>query len=347
MRTLVGVAALFLSCSSAVAAASTPLFDDEATINIRITGPIRDIAEEAVHSTKPHSATLELVGSGEKALPIELRARGLSRRRRDVCQFPPLRLKFNEKPAATSLFRKQEVLKLVTHCRSSESFQQYTLLEYAAYKMLNVITDASFRVRLANVEYVDSENGKTVAKRVGFFIEDIDDLSKRVGMKEIERPEVKPAQLASQAAASNSLYHYMISNLDWDASYGPPGENCCHNGRVIGPTKTAQAGVIVVPYDFDYSGLVDAPYAAPPDQIKVKSVTTRVWRGFCRHNDEVIAEAGQYLQRKADILAELEQTPGLTAKSKSKAAKYLEGYFKIIGDPKALDNKILKKCRDR
>ena len=40
-----------------------------------------------------------------------------------------------------------------------------------------------------------------------------------------------------------------------------------------------------MPYDFDYSGLVDAPYAVPPDSIHLANVRVRRYRGFCLHND--------------------------------------------------------------
>lgn len=337
------VAAVFAALP-ARAAEATRLFSDSATIDIRITGPIREIAGKADNSTDPHPATLDLVGAGETHA-IELSARGLSRRRPDVCQFPPLRVKFAEKPGETSLFRKQKTLKLVTHCRTTESFQQYTLLEYAAYRMYNVVTDASFKVRLANVEYVDSKSGKTVAKRVGFFIEDVDDLGDRVGLKEVERPYVKVSELDGKAAATAAQFHYMVSNLDWDANSGPEGEDCCHNGRVLGASKDATSGLYLAPYDFDYSGLVDAPYAAPPESIKVKSVRNRVYRGFCAHNAEATAAAALFRERKAAILAALAETPGLTGKTQSKAAKFLASYFEVIEDPKAFESKVLKKCR--
>src|SRR5205085_7706362 len=112
---------------------------------------------------------------GNETLPISFTERGLTRRASDVCQFAPLRVTFTQPPPATSLFTKQKRLKLVTHCRSNADFQQYILLEYAAYRMFNRLTPASFRARLAMIDYV-SDSGKPITSRYGFFIEDTDDL---------------------------------------------------------------------------------------------------------------------------------------------------------------------------
>jgi hypothetical protein len=100
------------------------------------------------------------------ALPISLSLRGLTRRAADVCDFPPLRVRFTGAPPPQSLFAGQKSLKLVTHCRNSASFQQYLLLEYSAYRMYNLLTPRSFRVRLANIDYRDAD-GRPIISRGG------------------------------------------------------------------------------------------------------------------------------------------------------------------------------------
>lgn len=339
-------AATLALITAARAGEATPLFSDAAAINIKLSGPIREITRTAAKSTDSYPATLELLGASGETHAIELSARGLSRRDRKVCQFPPLRVRFVEKPGEESLFRKQGTLKLVTHCRSAASFQQYTLLEYTAYRLLNALTPASFRVRLANVDYVDAKTGKRIAARIGFFIEDVDDVAKRVDMKEVERPQIEVAQLDPEATATAILYQYMIGNLDWDVLYGPSGESCCHNGKVLGASEDAETALVPAAYDFDYSGLVDAPYATPPPAFSISSVRTRVYRGFCRHNDETAQAASRFRGLKAELLATLDETPGLTNRTRSKAARYLGGFVDIIEDAGSVETKLLGKCRN-
>jgi hypothetical protein len=339
MRILAFLAVAFLA-GHAQAGQPTPLFASDETIDIAITGPINELVRKAAKSTDPYPATLSY---GEETHAIELSARGKSRRETN-CKFPPLRVKFTEKPPEGSLFRKQGTLKLVTHCRASASFQQYYLLEYAAYRMYNVLTPASYRVRLANVSYVN-DNGKLVARRIGFFIEDIDDLADRVDMNEVEVPEVTVAQHDPAAAARAILFWHMIGNHDWSMLAGAPGEDCCHNGKLIGASKTATSGLVYVPYDFDYSGFVDAPYAVPPDAIPIRNVRMRYFRSWCSINDAVRAQAALFRAKKDAVYAAVDETPGLTASKRKKAARYLDGFFAQIADDAAVERNVIAKCR--
>jgi hypothetical protein len=340
MKTLAIIAAAFIAVSAARAGEATPLFASDEPIEITVSGPVSEIVRKAASSTDPRPATLAYAGETHA---IELSARGNARRRPEVCKFPPLRVKFAAPPGEGSLFRKQKSLKLVTHCRAAASFQQTTLLEYAAYGMYNQLTEASFRVRLAKVRYVDEPSGKTVAERLGFFIEDEDDLARRVGMEEVEAGRLTLAQHDAAAAARAVLFFHMIANHDWSMIAGPDGE-CCHNGKLLGPTKTATEGLVFVPYDFDYSGFVDAPYALAPEEIDIKSVRTRFYRGDCALNDEARRAAALFRERRAAIEGAVRGTPHLEAKTVRKAVKYLAGFFNAVADEAAVE-KLLKKCR--
>jgi len=260
-----------------LAAHADPLFQSDEVIDVRIDAPFSLITRKTGRSVDPHAGVLT-TGDGT-AHPIMISARGKSRR--EFCRFPPLRVRFDPKPKAPSVFKGQKGLKLVTHCQKSKSYRQFTLLEYSAYKMLNTLTNESLRVRLANIEYVDTKSGKTVAVRQGFFIEDTDDAAKRLGKKELDIPKVKSSQLNSIDAARTELFQYMIGNLDWSIRLGPQKSDCCHNAKLIAQTKRATTDFTPVPYDFDASGLVDASHASPPQSLRVSSVRTRLYRGFC------------------------------------------------------------------
>lgn len=332
--------ALALEPAPSRAAGPTPLFAEDSVIEATITGDIGDLVRKSARSTEAYPASL---AHGGAVYPIALSARGNARRRPENCTFPPLRVAFDEKPKAPSLFAGQKTLKLVTHCRPSKSFQQFTLLEFAIYRMYNALTEESFRVRPARLRYVDRKSGKLYAERVAFFIEDLDDLADRVGMKEIRRKEAPLAQHDPAAAARAVLFNYMIANHDWSMSYGPEGENCCHNGKLIGPSAEATSGVVYVPYDFDYAGFVNAPYAVPPEQIPIKTVRRRHYRGACSMSPAVVAAARDFRGRQAAIVAALDATPDMTAKTKSSARKYLDGFFKDIADDAAA-GKLAARC---
>ncbi len=344
MRSLALILAAMLTACAASANASAresaPLFASAEPIDITITGPVSEIVRKASVSTEPKPASLAVSG---RTLAIELSARGHARRRPENCKFPPLRVKFSEPPPQDSIFHQQKSLKLVTHCRAPESFQQHTLLEYAAYRMYNEVTEASFRVRLANVRYVDGDTGKTITQRLGFFIEDADDAAGRLDMKEVEAGALSIAQHDAKAAARAALFFHMIANHDWSMLAGPEGE-CCHNGKLLGPGKAATTGLVYVPYDFDYSGFVDAPYAAAPETLGIKSVRTRHYRGSCALNDEVRGAAAVFRSRRAAIEGAVRETPQMAPKTAGKAVGFLDAFFADIADEAAV-NKLLKRCR--
>ena len=325
---------------SAQAAQAGPLFKSDAPIRITIKGPIGNIVRTAADSVEPRDAVLTLADPAE-TLPIKLSARGLSRRKGDICQFPPLRIEFPQKPAETSLFKGEKRMKLVTHCRPNEGFQQHLLLEYSIYKMFNQVTPLSYRARLATVEYAEP-NGKVVTTRWGFLIEDVDDVAKRNELKKMEVPDrIMSSQLEPQQAGRVAMMQYMIGNLDWSMRAGPAGEGCCHNSRLLaGPS----GALVPVTYDFDYSGLVDAPYALPPEGFSINSVRTRVYQGFCRHNAAALSAATEIRSKRSAIEGVLSQVPGMSDRTKAKAIAYLAGFFKDIATDQTVQSQVLKKC---
>jgi hypothetical protein len=326
------LAALVLAGSAVAAHAkegAKALFASDEPIRMTLKGPINELARGSRSPDKTIEGTLSVQG---ESLPVTLSARGITRRRAETCPFPPIRVEFPDKPPSGSLFKGQKRLKLVTHCRPAESFQQYVLLEYAAYRIYNQLTPLSFRVRLATVDYVDSA-GKPMTTRVGYFIEDIDDVAKRNGLKRIKvQGRIPVSQLSPPDAARFALFEYMISNLDWAMTAGPVGTDCCHNSRPLAP-EGATGNFVPVPYDFDFSGLVDAPYATPPEGIKVANVRVRLYRGFCAHTPQVQAEAADLAARRAPLLAVLDRVPQLDPKVKDKAASYLGSFFDQIAKP--------------
>jgi hypothetical protein len=340
MKWLIGAVAL--TATPAMAQQATPLFASDNPIRVTISGPVSAIARQADDKAEPRDATLTLTGTNE-SYPIKLSARGITRRNKEVCTFPPLRVQFARKPAENSLFSRQGRLKLVTHCRSQENFQQHLLLEYSAYRIFNLVSPVSFRARLATVEYAEP-NGKVTATRWGFFLEDIDDVARRNGLtRPMVGERVPSAQLEPRQAARVALFEYMIGNLDWSLRAGPAGEPCCHNSRLLAPKGAAM--LTSVPYDFDYSGLVDAPYAVPPDGFPIKNVKSRYYQGYCRLNGEAIAAAAEFRAKRPQIEAVFGQVPGLSERTRAKALAYLADFYSDIATDQSINQKVFaRKC---
>jgi hypothetical protein len=338
---LLWLAVLALGSPAFAAAGDKPLFASSDPIRITIAGPMstfgRNRAEEA------RAGSIAVAGT-DVQLPVTLSPRGITRRATDVCDFPPLKVRFTSPPPATSIFAGQKSLKLVAFCRKAESFQQYVLLEYAAYRMFNLLSPASFRVRLAQIDFVN-DDGRPYITRYGFFVEDLGDVARRNGMREAKLPDLIPINsLSAHHAALYAMFQDMIANHDWSMRAGPKGEECCHNAKMIAPARGVAAGVVPIPYDFDFSGLINAPYATPPDQLHLSSVRQRQFRGYCMHEAETYTAAAQMRAAEPQMLAVLSSTPGLDPKTIQRATDYLGEFFEQIQSNDTVKAKVLKTC---
>lgn len=328
--------------AAAPPAPPTPLFAAPDSVRVTIRGPVAAFARGNVEPYEQRQATLTLPGGETHA--VFLTPRGITRLKREVCQFPPLRVRLAQPAPPSSLLAGQRSLKLVTHCRAQASFQQTVLLEYAAYRLYNVITPASLRVRLAQVDYVE-ENGRPLISRVGFFIEDIDDAARRLGLREvIAGPRIPTTSLSPPEAARSALFQYMIANLDWSMRGGPVGDACCHNSKLAGETPSPTGVLVPIPYDFDYSGLVNAPYAVPPEGLRVKSVRNRLYRGHCVHNRQVSAAIAEFRAKRGALLGVFSQIPGLEPGTQGRAVAFLEKFFADIASDQTVADKIIGAC---
>jgi hypothetical protein len=345
MAALQGAAALALLAAAPVLAAPRPLFASQELLKLRIEAPFASLIRAAPHSTAPFDGKLTLTEPGSETLAVQLSPRGISRRNPENCDFPPIKIEFKEKPGSASLFKGQKSLKLVTHCRSDFKYQDYNLLEYAAYKILNVLTPASFRVRLAEVDYVETGSSSVRIHRHAFLVEDGNEMAERNGLKEVKAGKVEPGQLSASATAKSDLFQYLIGNLDWSDLAAVPGTNCCHNVKMLGTAADSRRELIPVPYDFDSSGFVNAPYANPPVGVPVRTVRSRYFRGLCQFNAQTTEAAHQILQNRAAMLSAVNDTPTLSDSRKKSTVEYLEEFFGDLSDPGKLQHQILDHCR--
>ncbi len=337
-------AALFLALAlcAAPVSAQTPLFSSDAELPIVIEGPIADLVRAAPRSTDAVPAALTVEG---RRFDMQLSPRGFSRRTLGICTFPPLRLNLDGERQGT-VMQGQNKLKLVTRCRSGSAYEQLTVLEYTVYRLYNEITPLSFRVRPVRVTYRDTERRRDEVQ-FNFLVEDVDDLARRNRRAaiEVQSGEVRSTQLDPEQAAIVGLFQYMIGNLDWDMVEGPAGDECCHNGKLLAATATARESVVPVPYDFDFSGFVNAPYAVPPQGMPVQNVRSRYYRGLCRYNEQAVAAAAHFRSRREQLLAIIDGETRLSSSRRQNARRYIESFFEIIDNPQRFQRQVLDDCR--
>jgi hypothetical protein len=270
------------------------------------------------------------------SLNIKLSVRGKTRANPKICSFPPIKVNFKKKQVKGTLFDGQNKLKLVTHCNDRTINEEYILREYMVYKLHQLTTPYSFKVRLCRITYIDT-NGKFEDKEhYGFLIEDIDDLAARFDMEEFDRILLNQDAFYRSELDKLVLFQYMIGNLDWSV----PRQ---HNFKLIYGNEI-QAPV-AIPYDFDYCGMVYTNYAKPPPDINVSSVRMRNFRGFCRAPGTYEAVAREFIELKPAFYELYTSSEYLSEKSIDLSVKYLDSFFEILADEKEFNKKIVTACR--
>jgi len=321
------------------------LFESEQTLAVTLTAPWQTLMRDKDFQGAYPARISYADGNGAQVtLDLTAGRRGITRQR--VCDFPPIRLRFDKAAVKGTVFRGQKSLKLVTHCEKSSRYDQYVVLEMLAYRMYNLLTDASFRVRPLQATYIDSDSGEEVDSRFAFLVEDDSDVAKRNGLEKVDVGRIPVSRLQRQQTGQLALFQYMISNMDWAATAGPDPAECCHNIKLIAPEPLdSGSNIVPVPYDFDSAGLVDAPYAVPAQELGIKKVTQRVYRGYCLHND-TLPEARRVLrEQRPRFQALIDGDERLDSKSKRKASRLIEGYFSIDESERKFDRYVIERCR--
>jgi hypothetical protein len=321
------------------------LFEVESALAVTMTAPWGEI-ERNEDEQGAYPATIEYVDANGETVKLAMTVERRGKKRQDACRFPPIRLRFEKEAVKGTAFRGQNSLKMVTHYNKSDRYDQFYVLEMLIYRMYNRLSEYSFRVRPLQVEYVDSGDGDVFDRRFAFLIEDDSDVAKRNGLKKIDIGQLPIGQLEPQAGALMALFQYMIGNADWAALSGPDPSECCHNVKLVGPEPLQPDDLAVpVPYDFDSAGLVDADYAFPNPALGIKSVTQRVYRGYCANNGALEAARQALFDHEAAFVALIENEQRLSSSSKKKAIRYLGKYFDIARDSGKFERYVIERCR--
>ena len=333
----IAILAVFVSIDCS---ADYPLFENQTMLDVIIEMPMKTIVKDAEDKPEVPGVLRYTDAGSEVALDFTMSTRGNSRL--EICRFPPLSLNLKKKQVEGTLFDGQNKLKIVTQCKSGNTYKRYLLQEYGVYRGFNVLTDNSFRVRAMSVTFVDSEGKDEDYVQQAFFLESDNEVAERLSMEPIKSPTIDPAQLDSKHASVFALYQYLIANTDWTRLKGPGSDPCCHNGKVI-ITPGTKNGWIVLPYDFDQAGLIYTRYSAPAHGLGIRSVRQRLFRGRClniKHLDESIAMFNELRPQIEEAL----NPPGIDQRSRKRALKYIDGFYEIVNDPKKRKREIEDDC---
>jgi len=287
------------------------------------------------NSTKTFPGTIEFAKDDGTRATVAVKLSGRGHARRQICSFQPIRIEFPKDKVKGTVFDGHGPLKLGTHCRNE--YEEFVLREYAAYRIYNMLTPRSFRARLAKATYIEESTHKPIGTRYAMFIEDDDDVAKRLEGRIVDLKKLIFRQVDYETVTLMTVFEYMIGNTDM-SMYEQ------HNVRLV----QTQGGLrFTVPYDFDYAGLVDAPYAIPGSRLGLVTVRDRLYRGPCRPIEELEPIFEKVRAIKADVLALYSSLPDLSVKYRRDSQNYLEEFYKTLDRPNDVKKAFIEGCDGR
>jgi hypothetical protein len=275
---------------------------------------------------------------------IQVQTRGIFRLAKRNCDFPPLRLNVKKGQVEGTLFDGQDKLKMVAPCKLGQDYwQQYVLAEYLVYRMFNAFSPLSFRVRLAEVTFTDTSGEDEEFTRIAFLIEDNDALATRNGGWKMDwnsEYQFDPRILESHQGIQVDVFQYMIGNTDWSGVQ-------MHNMELFHRPPATYA---TIPYDFDFSGIIDARYANPDESLDIRSVRDRKFRGICpddlnRQPEEYEAVYEEFRQKREELSDLWRNLEGMDEDRVERTLDYLDDFYTILNDPRQVQVRMMNQCR--
>lgn len=250
---------------------------------------------------------------------VKIKIRG--RFRRLNCEaMPPLKMTFDKADLKKAGLDKYDDYKLVTPCIENEAYSDMLILkEYLAYKYYNILTYESFRVQLLEINFIDSKTG-IIRKQLGFIIEDLALLRKRIGATKVENTfGIQRSSLNIKQYQLMSFFQYMIGNTDWNLAQSRNLKAVEKDGKLL-----------MIPYDFDFSGLVLAPYARINLDVENPQLRGRIYQGFIEDLKDMEHVERIFKKKKRKILRLTRRQELLQDAFKRDAMNFIKAFYSRI-----------------
>ncbi len=264
---------------------------------------------------------------------IKVKPRG--NMRREICYYPPLKIKFPKKALQARGMKEIKTMKIALGCQGRDIYQQYILREFLAYKMYHLLTEHSFKVKLAKIRIEDTEGKMKPVNSFAILIEHEKEMAERLDGRVVKQKIFEKRDLSEAAFDRLCLFQFMIGNTDWHVKN-------LHNLKLL--ALRSETKTVPVAYDFDYSGLVNTTYSVPKPGIDITHVTHRYYQGVCRDKEAMEPILQSFRDKKEAILELCETFPHLDKTSRKQLLKYMDSFYKILENPRKTKRQILKHC---
>jgi hypothetical protein len=246
---------------------------------------------------------------------VEIKTRGKYRRK--TCELPPLKLKFSKKGLVAEGLDTLNEIKIIMPCFDDDRGDELVMKEYLAYRMFEKMTPASVRARLIKINLKDTHVEKSKKSFYALLVEDEEELAARLKALPVDQYGIEPDSLNTNQAAMTVMFNYMIGNTDWEIAM-------MRNVRLF---QSFEGGkVFTIPYDFDFSGFVSAPYSSPSSESGLKTVRDRFLMSSGLKPD-ALKRAAKTLKAMRPELIEICKLKQLDKDEQNKLIAYLQTFF--------------------
>ena len=315
---------------------SEAFFTGVQPVDITLTTNIKRIRGDKKENAPWRNAVFSYTDTDGKAVevPAMIRTRGIWRLKN--CDFPPLRVNFKSEITKGTLLQGIDKPKLVNFCKDTDDHEQYILQEAQLYRIYNLLTPASHRMRLLRMTYADSASGKVHAKRFAILLEEPETMAARNGGPIMDLKGALPEDLDPYHDALAPLFQYFIGNTDWSIY-------ALHNMELV---SLVTGNFIPVAYDFDFAGAINSPYASVDPKLSIQKVRQRLYRGYCVPQEEWEKAYKTFNERKDAIYALYSDDLGKLMKPRivEETLKYYDDFYKTINDAKRARKEISEDC---
>ena len=333
--------ALFPALVAAQSPPDRPLgfFDRPELVRFTLTADIRQLRADTADEAPTREATVSFRDSTGRTITIPVKVRTHGRWRLLHCEFPPLSITFPPDHVAGTPFDGLARARLTSYCKDHPAYEQFILQELQLYRIYQLLTPYGHVSRALQITYVDAANGRTKTTRYAFFIDERDAVATRNNSALLKAKGATGSDLEPYHRALMGVFEYMIGNTDFLVSE-------LHNAFLLG---TTQGEMIPVPYDFDYSGAVNTPYATPNPVLSIRNVRQRLFRGFCADPAEFGKVFMLMNERKKAIYRLYDDQIGklLRLDVANDTRKYFDEFYRIINNRELAQMEIMSRCLRR
>jgi len=305
------------------------LFESDSIVHVRMITDMKLLVKNKYKEIY-QPATIQIFQSDGDTNSYEVEIKSRGNRRKDACNLPPIKVKF---PKEDFLYNK---LKWVITCNNSDPFDQVLLKEYMAYQIYERYSEKGFGTELLHVDYIDTGRDNKTFTRYAFIIESAESVADRIGGRVYEPKALKKSIINEEQLAQFTMFQYMIANTDWAIKN-------LHNIEAV--TDPATSSVLVLPYDFDYAGFVDAHYAIPNESLPIEKVTERYNKGYCMTEEICEKLRIKFISSRDEVLQTCREFKYFNKKTRKSTELYLKEFFDKMENHKVAKSTFCENCK--